>query len=94
MAQFRIAKAYAQKERGLFVLEGSVVDGEILSGMVVHLPFNRAVSMTAPVHSVEHNQHRDREEITLCIKCDEDQLQLWEGLNVGDETIHISEDAT
>lgn len=92
MARFHISEVFPLKSRSLFVLAGNILDGTVSPGMFVHIPFNGSVAMTAAIHAVEFIRHKDREELGLCIKCEDDEeLDLWAGLNIGSETVEISE---
>jgi len=92
MALFRIAASFAVQSRNLFVLAGDVVEGRIVPGMLVRIRCNSSVAMTAPVHAVEYIRHSTGpEQIGLCIRCeDDDELEVWRGLNIGPEVVEVA----
>ena len=63
--------------------------------MLVRVPFNDSVAMTAPIDSVEFlRREGGREDTALCIRyVDTEELGLWRGLSIGGETIEIVEAA-
>ena len=92
MARFHVSGAFPLRSRSLFVLAGSIVDGTVAPGMFVHIPFNLGTAMSATIHAVEFIRHADREEVGLCIKyADDEELSLWAGLNIGSETVEVSD---
>ena len=91
MPSFHVVDSLALDATSLFVLVGAVTAGTITSGMVVRIPFNGSVAMTAPIHSIEFlRRDGGREETALCIRCrDAEELGLWRGLKIRDETIEV-----
>lgn len=73
-------------------MAGSVVEGQLRAGMFVHVPFNSSLDMTAQIHSIEFARRQGSEEVNLCFELKPDALKLWRGLNIGDETLEITED--
>ena len=78
-------------DRKLFVMAGSVVEGQVRAGMFVHVPFNSSLDMTAKIHSIEFARRHGGEDVCLCFESEPDALELWRGLNIGDETLEITE---
>jgi hypothetical protein len=78
------------------VLAGSIAEGIIRPGMVVGIRFNSAVSMAAPIDAVEFAlRSGGAEETCLCIRyADDEELSIWQGLNIGDETVEVKEAST
>lgn len=93
MPKFQIIDSFAIESRCLFVLAGSITEGNIKTGMLVRIPFNTALSMTAPIESIEFlRREGGREDTALCIKCQNaDELEMWSGLNIGDEAVDVIE---
>ena len=93
MPKFHVINTFEIPDRQLFVIAGSVVEGEIRAGMFVHVPFNPAVAMTARIHSIEFARRQgDGEDMCLCLQAEPDALELWRDLNISDETLEITED--
>lgn len=93
MPRFHVTNTFTIEGRRLFILAGSIVDGEIRPGMFVRVPFNSALEMTAQIHSIEFAHRLDGgESLCLCIPCsDEKELEIWRGLKISDETFEVDD---
>ena len=94
-ALFRVEDTFAITLRGLFVLSGEVVEGTVRTGMLLQVPLNDAVTMTAPVHGVEFVDgpgQRSRIGLTLQYE-DEADLAFWRGLNLQGHDFAVVEPA-
>ena len=91
MAKFHVIYTFTLEGRKLFVLAGYIVEGDIVAGQILRVPFNSQLSMTAPIHAIEYARRSpDREDVCLCISYDDqDDLAVWQGLNIYDETFEI-----
>jgi hypothetical protein len=91
--RFRVEYTFAIAERGLFVLVGEIVEGAVRPGMVLQVPLNDMVTMTAPVHGVEFVDGPDQQSRTgLTLKCEDDiDLSLWRGLNLDGHVFTVVE---
>ena len=91
MSKFHVNHTFSLESRRLFVLAGSVVEGAVKVGMCVHVPLNNSISISEPIHSIEFARRPGGDEdLCLCINCrDLDELELWRGLNIGDETLDV-----
>jgi hypothetical protein len=89
MSKFRVNYTFALKSRRLFVLAGSIVEGEIRAGMIVNVPFTLVIS--GQIHSIEFARRTDgREDVCLCVTYeDPDELGVWNALNVQNETLDV-----
>ena len=95
MPKFHVTNTFELREQQLFVLAGSVVEGEIRAGMFVNLPFNPAVAMTARIHSIEFARRQGGvEDVCLCLESKSDESELWRDLNIDDETLDVTEDGS
>lgn len=95
MPRFRVRATFEiTTDRKLFVMAGSVVEGEIRVGMFVHVPCNSSLDMTARIHSIEYARRQGGEDVCLCFESEPDALELWRGINIGDETLEITEDGS
>lgn len=88
-ARFRVDDAFALESRLLFVLAGEIVEGTVRAGMVLHVPLNSSLTVTALVHGVESLRAAGTAGSTaLTIRADDDlDLALWEGMRLGDGEI-------
>jgi len=91
MSKFRVNDTFVLKGRRLFVLAGSVVEGQIRAGMIVKVPLNSSLSISGQIHSIEFARRTDgREDVCLCIACEgSGELDVWNGLNIQDETLDV-----
>jgi hypothetical protein len=91
MPKFRVTESFALESRSLFVLAGSIVEGDIEPGMLVGIPFNPAVSMTAPIDAIEVAlRPGGAEDVCLCFRyADDEELSFWQALNIGEETLEV-----
>lgn len=92
MPKFHVKDTFAIESTQLFALAGSIVEGEIRPGMFVHVPFNPSIAMTGRIDCIEFTrQLGGNEDTCLCIRCpDPDELELWSGLNINDETVEVT----
>ena len=96
MPRFHVRDTFeVTTDRKLFVMAGSIVEGDIRAGMFVRVPFNSSLEMTARIHSIEFARRLGgSEDVCLCIESEPDALELWHGLNIGDETLEITDDGS
>jgi hypothetical protein len=90
MPQFRVRTTFELPERGLFVMAGSIVEGEIQVGMFVHVPFNSQLSMTARIRCIEFARHGGGEDVCLCFESVPEMAEIWRALNIGNETVEVT----
>ena len=90
MAKFRVNDTFALESRRLFVLAGAILEGPIQAGMIVSLPLNSSLSIAGPIHSIEYARTTRGEDVCLCIAYeDSDELAIWSGLNIQNETLDV-----
>ena len=93
MAKFCVNSAFVIEDRHLFVLAGSIIDGEIRAGMFLRAPSNSNPVVMGPIHSIEFAKRIDRgEDICLCVQTDPKTLELWRGLAMSGEIVEIISD--
>jgi hypothetical protein len=91
MAKFTVTSTFELSDPKRFVMAGSILEGEIQKGMFVHISLNSAVTICEPIHSIEFARRaRGREDVCLCFKVDDEALEFWRALNIGDEIIEIT----
>jgi hypothetical protein len=93
MPRFHVTETFVLESRSWFVLAGSIAEGVIKPDMTVGIRFNSAVSMAAPIDAVEFLDRAGGVAKTcLCIRyANDDDLSLWQGLNIGDEMLEVKE---
>jgi hypothetical protein len=93
MPKFHVRDTFELPDRKLFVLAGSIVEGEIRKGMFVRLPFNPSLDMTAQIHSIEFARRLGgSEDVCLCIESEPELAVILRGLDIGDETFEVTAD--
>jgi hypothetical protein len=79
-----------KNDKCLFVMAGFIIEGEITGGMLVRLPFQADMMMTAEIDHLQQLRRPDGDVTCLCIKCqDPKELALWEALKIKDRTIEV-----
>jgi hypothetical protein len=94
MPKFHVKDTFEIPDRKLFVIAGSVLEGEIRAGMFVHIPFNSSVARTAQIHCVEFARRQGREDVCLCVESEPELAELFRDLNIGDQTFEITADGS
>lgn len=93
MSKFLVTDTFEVSGRPQFVVTGSVVEGDISVGMIVHVPLNSFVNMKARIHSIEFvRRHGGDEDVCLCLDVGPEAIKIWRALNIADETLEISAD--
>lgn len=90
MPRFHVKDTFEIPDQELFVMAGSIVEGEIRTDMFVHIPFNSSFATTARIHSIEFARRQGGEDICLCIKAEPELAEFLRDLNIGDETFEVS----
>jgi hypothetical protein len=90
MARFHVRDTFAINDKAFFVLAGFAIEGEVLAGMLVRMPFNANTMMTAEIDHMQHVQRPDGDVLCLCIRCTSpEEVTLWEALKIKDKTIEV-----
>jgi len=72
-----------------FVIRATPLEGRVLPGMVLRIPFNSALVMTVTVADVQP----DGQYALLTVEREnEHELDLWNNLNIGSEVLEVSAD--
>ena len=92
MAKFHVTYTFEISDsKPRFVLAGSIIEGEIRSGMLVHVSGNSAFATTAPIHAIEFARRiGGYEDVCLVLQLEPELLDIWRGLNIKDETLEIT----
>ena len=95
MPRFHVRDTFEIPDRKLFVMAGSVVDGEVRAGMFVRVPRKSSLDMTARIHSIEFARRvGGGEDVCLCIQSEPELAEVLRGLDIGNETFEITKDGS
>ena len=90
MPRFHVRDTFALEDKTLFVLAGFAVEGEIAAGMLISMPFNATVKMTAEIDHLQHIQRPDGDVVCLCIRClNPTEVTFWEALKIKNRIVEI-----
>jgi hypothetical protein len=90
MSQFHVRDAFAIQDKSAFVLAGFAVEGEIVQGMMLRIPFHGKTMMTAEIDHIQHVRRPDGDVVCLCVQCaDPQEVTLWEALKLNDRIIEV-----
>lgn len=90
MPRFHVRDTFAINDKSIFVMAGFVIEGEIAAGMLIRMPFNAQVMVTAEIDHIQHLRRPDGDVVCLCIRCpDPQEITLWEALKIKDHTVEI-----
>jgi uncharacterized protein (DUF1015 family) len=91
MSKFRVNDTFALERRRLFVLAGSIAEGQIRTGMIVNVSLNSSLAIAGKIQNIEFARRTDgREDVCLCIAYESsDELKVWKALNIQNETLDV-----
>jgi hypothetical protein len=90
MAKFHVRDTFAIEDKRLFVLAGFVLEGEIAARMLVSIPFNSTVMMTAEIDHLQTLRRPDGDVTCLCILCpDPAEVTLWQALKIKNRLVDV-----
>lgn len=92
MPKFLVTDTFEVHGRPQFIVAGTVIEGDISVGMVVHVPLNSVAGVKARIRSIEFVPRRGGEDVCLYLDIGPDALKIWRVLNIGDETLEVSKD--
>jgi len=90
MPKFHVRDTFELPDRELFVLAGSIVEGEIQRGMFVRVPFNSETGIRLLIDSIEMASHQDGEDVCLCIWSGPNFRDILRGMDFRDETFEVA----
>ena len=94
MPKFHVRDTFEIPDRQLFVLAGSIVEGEIRAGMFVRVSFNSSLDMTVRINCIEFARRQGGEDVCLCIESEPELAEMLRGLDIGDETFEVTTDGS
>jgi len=59
VSKFRVNDTFAVERRQLFVLAGSIAEGQIRAGMIVNVPLNSSLAIAGKIQNIEFAQRTD-----------------------------------
>ena len=90
MPRFHVRDAFAIQDKSSFVLAGFIIEGEIVAGMLVRIPFTATVMTTAEIDHIQFIRRPDGDVVCLCIRCaNPEEVTLWEALKIKDHTVEV-----
>ncbi len=91
MPRFHVRDTFAIHDKKTFVMVGFVIEGEVMAGLSVKIPFNNSVMMAAEIDRIEHVRRPDGDVVFLCIQYGvPDEVTLWDALNLRHRTLEIA----
>lgn len=88
--RFHVKDTFEIPSRQIFVMAGSVVEGEISAGMFVHIPLNSLAAITFRIHCIEAARRQGGEDVCLCFESQGKAGELLCGLNIENETFEVT----
>lgn len=90
MAKFHVRETFTIDDKKLFVMAGFILQGEITARMLVSIPFNSTVMMTAEIDHLQTLRRPDGDVTCLCIRCpDPAEVTLWQALKINNRTVDV-----
>src|SRR5580765_6916963 len=90
MPRFQVREAFEIPDRKVFVLAGSIVEGEIRTGMFVRVPLNSETGIRLLINSIEFARRTDGEDVCLCIWSGPNFAEVLRGLDIRGETFEVA----
>ena len=88
---FEVIDSFAIKRRNEFYLIGQLKEGKVQEQWFVNIPFNKSLSMTVRITTIEEVDTQNSGKYKLLIFSGEDEIiDLLLGLNIGNESLDIT----
>lgn len=88
---FEVIDSFAIKRRNEFYLIGQLKEGKVQEQWFVNIPFNKSLSMTVRITTIEEVDTQNSGKYKLLIFSEEDEIiDLLLGLNIGNESLDIT----
>lgn len=95
MPKFHVKDTFEIPSRKLFVMAGTVIEGEIRQGMFVRVPFNSSLDMTVRIQCIEYARRAGgSEDVCLCIESEPELVEILRAFDIGDETFEVTTDGS
>ena len=90
MAKFHVRETFVIEDKKLFVMAGFILEGEITARMLVSMPFNATVMMTAEIDHLQTLRRPDGDITCLCLRfTDPAEVILWQALKINDRLVDV-----
>jgi hypothetical protein len=90
MPKFQVRETFEIPDRELFVLAGSIVHGEIRTGMFVRVPLNSEAGIRLLIDTIEFTRHQNGEDVCLCIWSGPKFTEVLRGIDFRGETFEVA----
>ena len=90
MPKFHVRQTFEIPDRKLFVLAGSIIEGEIQRGMFVRVPLNSQTGVRLLIDSIEFARRDGGEDVCLCIWSGSRFAEMLRGMDMSDETFEVA----
>lgn len=90
MPRFHVRDTFEIPDRKLFVMAGSIVEGEIQRGMFVRVPLDSETGIRLLIDSIEFARRQDGEDVCLCIWSGPNFTEVLRGMDFRDETFECN----
>jgi hypothetical protein len=94
MPKFHVRDTFEIPDRSLFVMAGSIVDGDVRTGMFVRIPMFPTHGIQFEVHSIEFALRQGRDDICLCLQLGQNVTKILRDLKIADQTLEVVADPT
>jgi hypothetical protein len=91
MPRFYVRGTFGIPDRKLYVMVGSIVEGEVSPGMFIQFPFSSSLLITSRIHSVEPARQDDAEDVRLLIESDPELADIIRGLDIRGEILEVTD---
>ncbi len=71
-------------------MAGSIVEGEIRTGMFVRVPLNSETGIRLLIDSIEFARRKKGEDVCLCIRSGRNFAEVLRGIDVRDQTFEVA----
>ena len=92
MPKFHVRDTFEITDRNLFVMAGSIVEGEVRTEMFVRIPLFSSHGVQLRIHCIEFARRQDGEDVCLCIERGPNFAEILRGLNVTGQTLEVTAD--
>ncbi len=90
MPKFQVMDTFESPNRQLFVMAGSVVQGEVQPGMWVNVPCSEFMTVRAPILELETATRSGREDVCLHVGSGLGRILREDGVDIRGQTIEIT----
>lgn len=89
MPRFHARETFEITDRQMFVMVGSIVEGEIRRGMFVRVPLDAKTGIQLLIDSIESADRQNPEEVHLCIWAGSRFSEILRGMDFRNRTFQV-----